>query len=120
MGVFERLGRACARRRWPVVAAWLALALAALPFAPRAPGALHAGGFSSPDLEASVARRLLEERLDLPPSALVILVESTTGARAGDPGFDAAVLRAIAAVSSAEHVTGIWPHTLAPAQVSAD
>ncbi|CAN5596160.1 hypothetical protein BH24CHL9_BH24CHL9_07370 [soil metagenome] len=120
MSLFERLGRLCARRRWWIVTAWLALALVALPLAPDAPSALRAGGFSSPELEASQARALLEEHLDLPPSALVILIRSTTEQRAGDAAFDAAVLQAIAAIPSAPHVTGVRPHTLFPDQVSAD
>ena len=120
MSIFECLGRACARRRRWVVAAWALLVLVALPLAPNAPGVLRAGGFSSPELEASRARALLEERLDLPPSALVILVRSTSGLRAGDAAFEAAVVRALADVPAAPHVTGIRPHALAPDQVSAD
>jgi putative drug exporter of the RND superfamily len=120
MGLFERLGRFSTRRRWWVVAVWALLGLAALPLAPQTPSALQPGGFSAPGLEASRARALLEERIDLPPSALVILVRSTTEARAGEPAFESAVLRAIGGVQRAPHVTGVLPHTLAPAQVSDD
>lgn len=119
-GLFERLGRASARRRWLVLAAWALLALLALPLAPQAPDALRPGGFSAPDLEAARARALLEERLALPSSTLVILVRSLTAATAGDRDFEEAVLRAIARVPKAPHVTGLLPHTLAPHQVSAD
>ena len=35
---FDRLGRFAVRRRWWIVAAWAALILVAIPFAPRAPG----------------------------------------------------------------------------------
>ncbi len=120
MSAFERLGRLMARWRWGVVAAWAVLALLALPLAPQAPGALQPGGFTADHLEAAQARRLLEERLDLPPSALVVVVRSTTDLRAGDPAFELAVARALAAVPSAEHVTEVLLHTLAPHQVSAD
>jgi RND superfamily putative drug exporter len=120
MGVFERLGRFAARRRWWVVAAWGLLGLAALPLAPRSPGALQPGGFSADDLEAARARRQLESALGLPTSALVIVIESTDGSRAGDPAFEARVVRAIAGVPAAEHVTAVLPHTLAPRQVSGD
>jgi putative drug exporter of the RND superfamily len=120
MGLFERLGRFSTRRRWWVVTAWALLGLVALPLAPQTPGALQPGGFSAPDLEAARARALLEARVDLPPSALVVLIRSTGDLRAGDPAFEAAVLRAIAAVPSAPHVTGIRPHALAPGQVSDD
>jgi RND superfamily putative drug exporter len=120
MSIFDRLGRFSARRRWWVVAAWALLALVALPLAPRAPEVLRPGGFTAPDLEAARARALLEDRIELPPSALVILIRSTGEARAGDPAFESAVLRAIAGVPQAPHVTGILPHALAPARVSED
>ena len=61
------------------------LALIALPLAPRAPEALQPGGFTADDLEAARARRLLEERIGLPPSALVIVIRATGELRAGDP-----------------------------------
>jgi uncharacterized membrane protein YdfJ with MMPL/SSD domain len=48
--VFERLGRLAYRRRWRIVAAWAVLLLIAIPLAPRASGALHAGGFNLADL----------------------------------------------------------------------
>jgi RND superfamily putative drug exporter len=120
MGSFERLGRAMARWRWWVIGAWAIVALIALPLAPRAPGVLQPGGFTAENLEAARARKLLEERLHLPPSALVIVVRSTNELRAGDPAFDLAVGRALIGVASAPHVTGILPHSLAPHQVSAD
>ena len=119
MSLFHRLGASCARRRYAVVAAWGVLLLLALPFAPQLPGALSSGGFTLDDLEASKARQALAG-LAVPPSAMVIVIQSETDARAGDIEFEAAAARALAAVPSAEHVTGILPHTLAPRQVSAD
>ncbi|MFO1540290.1 MAG: MMPL family transporter [Chloroflexota bacterium] len=119
-GLFARLGAWCARRHRLVIALWALLALAALPLAPQLPGALQAGGFSSDALEAARARTVLEEEIGLPPSALVIVIESLTDARAGDPEFELAAALAIADVPNAEHVTGVLPHTLAPTQVSAD
>jgi RND superfamily putative drug exporter len=120
MTLFAGLGRFVARRRWWVVAGWALLALLALPFAPGAHDALQAGGFTADDLEAARARRILEERVGLPPSALVIVIRSTDDARAGDPAFEAAALAAIARVPQVAHVTGLVPHTLATRQVSAD
>ncbi|MBA3308173.1 MAG: MMPL family transporter [Chloroflexi bacterium] len=120
MTLFQRLGQRCARQRWWVVAVWSVLALAALPLAPQAPGALSPGGFSLDDLEAARTRQTLESEIGLPPSALVIVVRSETDVRAGDPAFELAVATALAGVASAEHVTGVLPHTLAPNQVSED
>ena len=60
---FDRLGRFAVRRRWWIVAAWAVILLAALPFAPQAPGALSAGGFILDDLESARAKQVLQEEL---------------------------------------------------------
>ncbi len=120
MNLFHRLGAFCARRRFAVVAAWAAVLLISLPFAPQLPGALSSGGFSLDDLEASRARLLLQQELGAPPSAMVIVVRSENELRAGDPQFELAVARALERVPQAEHVAGVLAHTLVPRQVSAD
>ncbi len=119
-GRFGAVGAWVARHPWPVVAAWAALLLLAAPLAPRAPGVLSAGGFTSSRLESAKAQQVLEDRLGLPASALVVVIQSTTSARAGDPAFESAAARAIANVPRAAHVTGILRHTLNPHQVSPD
>ena len=120
MSLFFRLGHFCARNRWAVIGAWALLLALALPFAPQLPGALRSGGFSLDDLEASRARLLLESALHVPPSAMVILVQSQTAARAGEPAFEASVAQALAKVPAADHVAGLLTHQLAPRQISAD
>ena len=119
-GRFGAVGAWVARHPWPMVAAWAALLLLAAPLAPRAPGVLSAGGFTSSQLESAKAQQVLEDRLGLPASALVVVIQSTTSARAGDPAFESAAARAIANVPRAAHVTGILRHTLNPHQVSPD
>ena len=116
---FERLGRCVYRRRYWVIGIWVVLLLAALPLAPRAAGALRAGGFTLDTLESARARTLLEHELGVPPSALVLVYTSSTEL-AGSVGFEAAASAAATAVRPAPHVTGILSHLLAPAQVSAD
>lgn len=120
VSLFHRLGLFCARRRWAVIGMWTLLLGLALPFAPQLPGVLRSGGFSLNDLEASRARLLLEDQLNVPPSAMVILIQSQTGARAGEPEFELAALQALARVPTADHVAGLLTHQLAPRQVSAD
>src|ERR671915_1668280 len=120
MSPFHRLGSFCARHRWAVLAAWAALLIVAVPFAPRLPGVLRSGGFTLNDLEASQARQVLESELDVPPSAMVILIQSETGAGAGEPTFEASVAQALARVPQADHVAGLLTHHLAPRQISAD
>ena len=120
MTAFERLGTFAFRRRWWVLAGWGLIVLVALPFAPRAPGVLSAGGFSLDSLESSQARATLVRELGMPPSALVLVYQSTGSARAGDPAFEAAVQAATQGVAAAPYVRQVASHLLAPAQVSAD
>ena len=119
MTAFDRLGRFVVRRAWWVVAAWIGLLLVALPFAPRLPGQLSAGGFILDDLESARAKTLLERELGAPPSALVIVFSSPT-LQAGTPAFEAAAADATRDVSTAPHVARVVSHLLAPRQVSAD
>ena len=119
MSRFERLGRWCARHRWPVVAAWLAIIVLSVPFALQAPGALSAGGFIRDDLESARAKALLETEIGVAQAAVVVVLHSETS-RAGEPAFEAAAAAAIANVPSAPYVRGILSHVLSTRQVSAD
>ncbi len=116
---FDRLGRFAVRRRWWIVAAWALLVIVALPLAPRASGALSAGGFILDDLESARAKQVLQDELGVEPSAFVLAYTSDT-LTAGTPEWVAAVQAATKDVASAPHVTRILSHTLAPRQVSAD
>jgi len=116
---FDRLGRFAVRRRWWIVAAWALLIAIAIPFAPRAPSALSAGGFILDDLESARAKQVLQRELGVEPSAFVLLYTSDT-LTAGTPAWLAAVGAATRDVASAPHVTRILSHVLAPDQVSAD
>lgn len=62
----ERLAGFLARRRWIVIAAWLALLLAALPLAAKQTDELTGGGFSVPDLGFE-GRREPAEAADVEP-----------------------------------------------------
>jgi RND superfamily putative drug exporter len=116
---FDRLGRFVARRAWWVVGAWAALLLVAIPFAPRAPGVLSAGGFILDDLESARAKTLLETELGAPPSALVVVFSSPV-LLAGTPAFESAAATAMQDVPTAPHVIRVVSHVLAPQQVSRD
>ncbi len=117
--IFERLGRLAYRRRWQVVGAWALLLVVAVPLAPRASGALHAGGFNLADLESSRARAVLHDELGQPESAMVLVYSSTT-VRAGDPAFETATDAARRAVAGAPYVARVLSYNFAPNQVSAD
>ncbi|MEA2631953.1 MAG: putative drug exporter of the superfamily [Chloroflexota bacterium] len=117
--LFDRLGRFVVRRAWWVVAAWVALLLIAIPFAPQVPGKLSAGGFILEDLESARAKALLETELGAPPSALVIVFSSPT-LKAGTTAFETAAAGAMRDIPTAPHVASVVSHLLAPRQVSAD
>jgi RND superfamily putative drug exporter len=118
---FELLGVLVHRERWRVVRAWALVLLLAIPFAPRAASALQAGGFVLDDLESSRAAAILQEELDVPPSALVIVLEATDpGITVGTPAFEIAAAEAVAGVADAPHVVSIRSHLQASSQVSAD
>ena len=119
MNSFDRLGRFVARRAWWIVAAWAALLLVAIPFAPQAPGQLSAGGFILDDLESARAKALLESELGAPPSALVIVFSSPT-LEAGTPPFEVVAADAIRNVATAPHVVRVVSHLLSPRQISDD
>jgi RND superfamily putative drug exporter len=118
-GVFASLGRFAVRRRWWIVAVWLAILAIAVPIAPNVVGALRAGGFILDDLESARAKALLQAELDAPPSAIVVVYHSDT-LTAGSQEFETAAAEAIRDVPSAPYVVRVFPHTYAPRQVSAD
>src|SRR6476469_7695100 len=99
---FDRLGRFIVRRAWWVIGAWVALLLIAIPFAPRVPGQLSAGGFILDDLESARAKALLETELGAPPSALVI-VFSSPDLVAGTPAFETAAASVMGDIPTAPH-----------------
>ncbi len=118
-GAFAALGRLTVRRRWPIVAIWIAVLAIAIPLAPRVVGVLRAGGFILDDLESARAKALLQAELGTPPSAVVVVLHSDT-ATVGTAAFDEPAAAAIARIPSAPGVVRVLPHVLSPRQVSAD
>jgi RND superfamily putative drug exporter len=119
-GLFERVGRFCARHPRTVVATWALMGLVALPLAPRTADVLQPGGFSLETLDSERTVHLLQQEIGLPPSALVIVIQGENGLLAGEPAFEEAAVRALIDVPAAQHVAGLLTHRLAPRQVSAD
>ena len=118
-GAFERLGRLAARRRWWVIAAWAILLVVAVPLATRTSSALRSGGFIRENLESARAKALLHDVIGVPQAAVAVVFFSPT-LRAGEPAFEAAAARAVAAIPAAPHVLQVVSHLLARTQVSAD
>ena len=98
MSVFYRLGLFCARRRWLVIGVWAVALLVVVPFAPQVPARCARAASRSMTSRRRAPGRLLEDELHVRQSAMVIVLQSTTDARAGDPAFEAAVAQAIADV----------------------
>src|SRR5260370_30735984 len=76
--MFYRLGRIMVRWRYLVLACWAVAVLAALPFAPRAPGALSPGGFSSADMESQRAVDALQAGLHTNFTTVLVIFTCTT------------------------------------------
>ncbi|MDP2290457.1 MAG: MMPL family transporter [Actinomycetota bacterium] len=118
--LFSRLGRFSARRRRPLMLAWLVLTLAAAPLAITLTSALSGAGWEA---QGSIAQEVRDElRSDFPQvgaEAAVVVVRQTTPI-VDDP---AAVQAVIAALTDAEGVRGVADPMAMPADaglISAD
>ncbi len=87
---FAWWGRAVYRRRWIVVAIWLAALALALPVLPRLPGRLRPGGFADDRLPSSRAQATLARELGLSSNTLAVFYRSE-----GRPYADPEVRRAV-------------------------
>jgi RND superfamily putative drug exporter len=76
--VFGFFGRVACRFRWLVVASWFVVVIAAVPAALNIDDVLKVGGFSSPEIESARAREVLEQKVGLAPSQMVVLYQSST------------------------------------------
>src|SRR5262245_2462993 len=111
--MFYRLGLLAVRWRFALLVAWFVLALAALPFAPRAPEVLAPGGFGTPDMESSRAVTALEQGLHTSFTS-VLVIFSSPALTADDPRFQAEATRAVAGLQNWDQVQRIVPYTVAP------
>ena len=120
MTPFDRLGRFVVRRAWLVVGAWALVLLAAIPFAPRVPGVLTAGGFILDDLESARAKALLETRARRSRRRRWSSSSAARPSRPGRPRSRPPRRRPSRDIASAPHVARVVSHLLSPRQVSAD
>ncbi|MBI2939810.1 MAG: MMPL family transporter [Chloroflexi bacterium] len=117
--MFESLGRAAFRWRWPVIAAWAVVFLLGLSLLPSLPGRLKPGGFFDPSLESQQAQEVVERELGLRSAALVVIFHHPQW-QADDPEYAAQVERALAPVRALPVVEEVIPPRLNPRQVGAD
>ena len=115
--MFSAIARLGIRFRWAVVAVWLVLVIASVPFALNAQDPLKVGGFTSDDTEASRARAVVEEQLGYSPSNLIVIYESDTLA-ATDPEFLDQVDASLAGVAQLPFVEDVIAPSLDASLVS--
>ena len=105
------------RHRRAVILAWGLLLLLALPFAPRAGGALRAGGFTLDTLESAKAKALLQSPNCTCRRRPSSSSSTPTRSQPDSPPFEAAAASAMAKVPSSAHVVSVLSHRTAPRQV---
>ncbi|HEV2106659.1 MAG TPA: MMPL family transporter [Thermomicrobiales bacterium] len=76
--MFGFLGRMAFRLHWLIVGVWAVVLVAAVPAVLHLDEVLKVGGFSSPEVESARAREMLERKVGLPPSQMVVLYQSDT------------------------------------------
>ena len=115
------LGHWLYAHRRPVLIAWAAVLLVALPFVPRVFRSLSAGGFNSPDLEAFRAAQLLADRFGSNQSNVVLVYQDPSGQlSADDPRFFQAVEASLANIRSLPNVGRIVTAAENPRQAAPD
>ena len=98
----DRLAKVLDRRRWLVVAAWLAVLLAAVPFAARQTDHLTSGGFVVPGSGSETVDRSLADFDRAQRDSLAVVLAQRPGSGAGD--VRAAVDRVDRAAARLDHV----------------
>src|SRR5918912_3083470 len=106
IGMFHSLGLFAYRRRYLVIAAWMAVLLASLPLLPRLHSVLHGGGFASGTSEADRSLALLQSDLRYYPSAVTIIF-SDKRLHVGEPAFKNDIERALAGLRELPHLARI-------------
>jgi putative drug exporter of the RND superfamily len=76
LNLFARLGPLAYRYRWPILAFWAVVLVAAAFFAPKLGGQLKGGGFEGSGRDSELAKDLMVEEFGLPRATLVIVFES--------------------------------------------
>ena len=117
--MLERSGRFVYRRRYAVIAAWIVIVLAVLPFAPRAREFLKPGGFTNENFQSVEARRVLQDRLDVSVISIEIIFVNREWT-AYEPEYIDAVETALERVETLDRVVGVTTHLGAPERVSDD
>ena len=101
-------GRLVYRFRWFVLAFWLIVLAASVPFASKLPAILSSGGYSFSNSESVHVANLLIDRFHQPPSQVIVAFQSP-GTSVNDPRYQQEVNNFIDRVRSFPHVASITP-----------
>jgi len=111
------IGSFAVRRKYTVLAVWIIVILAALPFAPRAQEFLKPGGFSNESFPSVQARKVLQERLEL-TTLTVDFVFSHPDWSPFDPRFTSAVESAVEGLTDHDEISHVTTHMDDPQRAS--
>jgi RND superfamily putative drug exporter len=115
--MFTAIGSFAVRRKYIVLATWVIVILAALPFANRAQDFLKPGGFSNESFPSVQARKVLQERLEL-TTLTVDFVFSHPEWSPFDPRFIAAVDNAVEGLADHDEIAYVATHLDDPQRAS--
>jgi RND superfamily putative drug exporter len=120
--MFSRWGAFVYRHRRVVAGLALVLAIASLPLAAQATGALSSGGWLDPGSEAAKVSNRLATEFAAGRSSLIVLYRAPDGTRADSPAFQEQVEASLAALRTDGRVAGIvdYSSTGAPRFLSSD
>lgn len=111
------VGALIVRHKYVVLATWIVVILAALPFFPRAAEFLKPGGFSNESFPSVKARQVLQERLEL-TTLSIDFVFSHPEWSPFDPRFSEAVENAVSGLTDYEEIAHVITHLDDPDRVS--
>ncbi|MBA2289361.1 MAG: MMPL family transporter, partial [Chloroflexia bacterium] len=116
--MFEWLARFSLAHSKLMIAIWLVLAVASIPFALNAADPLKVGGFTSDDTESSMVRDVIENDLGYSPSSMIVVYESDT-LDARDPLFQEQVEDSLSRVGELDFVEDVITPSVDSSLISA-
>src|SRR5579884_4102833 len=99
-------GRQVYRLRWYLIAFWIIIVLASIPFAARIGSVLTGGGYSYNKSESARAQALIQTKLPPTPTQLLVVFQSTS-TPVSDPRYHKEVNDFITRARSFSNVTGV-------------
>jgi len=115
--MLKQIGQRVVKHKYIVLALWLIVVAAALPFAPRAQELLKPGGFSNESFPSAQARRVLQERLEISTLSIDFVFIHPEWSPF-DPRFSSAVDTALEGLIEYDEVSYIVTHLDDPERAS--